>query len=140
MASVTAYDLCKNLDIPFDCGGYEQFDEKGKALWYPTTQIVSDIAHQCGFGSGGYSGRISQLCYNDISRSCRQILEDLSHNDVGRWQDSGGILAFVPFSPDGSGLDLPDENGRSEVVLRGEKIITGIYAADEIYGTEYSTG
>ena len=141
VASITAYDLCKNLDIPFDYSDYTQFNEDGSAKRYSTSLIVSAAANQCGFSSGGYSGRTAQLCYNDFAgKTCRAILEDLSKADVGHWQDSGGVLAFVPFSAPSSGLAAPDSGSRTEIVRRGTKVITGIYALDEIYGTEYSTG
>lgn len=84
---------------------------------------------------------MAQLCYNDFAgKSCRAILEDLSKVDVGHWQDSGGVLTFVPFSSPSSGLACPDADSRTEIVRRGTKVITGIFAKDEIYGDEYSTG
>ena len=123
VASITAYDLCKNLDIPFDYSGYDQFEytydddgnkvfDESKAKRYPTSQIVGAIAN----------------------------LSDLSHNDVGYWHDGGGVLAFVPFSAPSSGLDMPAESDRTEVIRRGTKHITGVYATDEAYGNEYASG
>lgn len=142
VASITAYDLCKNLDIPFDYSNYTQFDTDGKTLkWYPTAQIVGAVASQCGFTEGGYSGRMAQLCYQDFAgKTCRVILSDLSHNDVGYWHDGGGVLAFVPFSAPSSGLDMPAESDRTEIIRRGTKHITGVYATDEAYGNEYASG
>lgn len=152
VASITAYDLCKNLDIPFDYSGYDQFEytydddgnkvfDESKAKRYPTSQIVGAIADQCGFTEGGYSGRMAQLCYQDFAgKTCRVILSDLSHNDVGYWHDGGGVLAFVPFSAPSSGLDMPAESDRTEVIRRGTKHITGVYATDEAYGSEYASG
>ena len=58
--SITAYDLCKNLDIPFDYSGYEQFNDDKTGKYYDTTMIVAAIANQCGFSEGGYSGRVQQ--------------------------------------------------------------------------------
>lgn len=138
---VVAYDRCKNLDIPFDYSGYEQFDSTGAARWYPTTQIVSALAHQCGFSSGGYSGRISQLCYLDFAeKSCRQILLELAKADGAIWSCSDeNALTCVSFSPASSGVEI-SENDRSDIKISGEKTILGIYAEDEVYGTEYSTG
>ena len=152
VARITAYDLCKNLDIPFDYSGYDQFEytydddgnkvfDESKAKRYPTSQIVGAIASQCGFTEGGYSGRMAQLCYQDFAgKTCRVILSDLSHNDVGYWHDGGGVLAFVPFSAPSSGLDMPAESDRTEVIRRGTKHITGVYATDEAYGNEYASG
>lgn len=152
VASITAYDLCKNLDIPFDYSGYDQFEytydddgnkvfDESKAKRYPTSQIVGAIADQCGFTEGGYSGRMAQLCYQDFAgKTCRVILSDLSHNDVGYWHDGGGVLAFVPFSAPSSGLDMPAESDRTEIIRRGTKHITNIYATDEAYGNDYASG
>lgn len=139
--SITAYDLCKNLDIPFDYSGYEQFNDDETGKYYDTTMIVAAIANQCGFSEGGYSGRVQQIGYLDFSgKSCRGILDDLSKADVGFWQDSGGILAFVPFVSPSSGIDVPDVGSRTEIRRLGTKSITGIYAEDELYGTDYYTG
>lgn len=140
VCSITAYDLCKNLDIPFDYSGYTQFDEDGKALWYPTSQITGAIANVCGFTGGNISGRVTKLCYNDIAqKSCRQILDDLSIANCGFWFDNNGALAFHSFSPSVTGTVIP-ESDRTEISVLGTKHITGIYAVDEIYNTEFSTG
>ncbi len=140
VVSITAYDRCKNLDVPFDCSPYTQFDENGKAIWYPTSQIVAAAANQCGFDSGGYSGMMSQLCYLDFAeKSCRQILEELSKVDVGHWECAGNSLVFRDFSPPVYGTAI-DENDRSEISINGVKLINGIYAVDEIYNTVYNTG
>lgn len=61
-------------------------------------------------------------------------------HDVGYWHDGGGVLAFVPFSAPSSGLDMPGEESRTEVIRRGTKHITGVYATDEAYGNEYASG
>lgn len=141
VASITAYDYCKNLDLPFDYSGYTQFDSDGKAIWYATSLIINGIANQCGFSSAVTgSPRMPELCYNDFAgKSCRQILIDLSKVNVGFWYDSGGVLNFRTFSPSVSGLNIADEN-RSELKILGKKTISGIFAEDEIYGKDYSTG
>lgn len=141
VAHIEAFDRCKNLDIPFDHSGFYQFAPDGAAAWFSTSLVVSAIAQQCGFTSGGYSGRLYELCYNDFaSKSCRQILTDLSKTDIGHWIcSSENSLVFVPFNPDGTGFIIADDD-RSEIILSGSKEISGIYAEDEIYGSEYSTG
>lgn len=141
MSSITAYDCCKNFDLPFDYSGYEQFDDSGKAIWYAASPVIDDIAHQCGFKSAAnVSQRMTKLCYNDFAgKSCRQILIDLSKVNVGFWYDSGGVLNFREFSPSVSGLSVADRD-RAEIQVLGKKTISGIFAEDEIYGTEYSTG
>ena len=153
MSHIECYDCCKNLDIPFDYSGYEQFeviiDDEGNTTvdesspkFYPTSQIIGDIASQCGFaGSAPSASRMVQLCYNDFKgRSCRKILEDISRVEVGWWlTSSDNKLIFTPFSPSRTGFTI-DENDRTEIQLRGSKTITGIVAEDEIYGGIYSSG
>lgn len=140
-ASITTYDCCKNLDLPFDYSGYTQFDEDGKTIWYAASLIIGGIAHQCGFKSAAnVSARMAELCYNDFAgKSCRQILIDLSKVNVGFWYDSGGVLNFRAFSPSVAGFSVADRD-RAEIRVLGKKTISGIFAEDEIYGKDYSTG
>ncbi len=141
VVSITAYDRTNDLNIPFDYSGYEQFDTDGTAKWYPSTMIVGAIANQCGFAVSGYSGRMSELCFLDFAgKTCRDILTELSRVDVGYWyQSSDNSLAFRAFSSPSDGFEIAPEK-RSEIELRGSKTITGIYAEDTVYGTDYHTG
>lgn len=141
VTSITGYDRCKNLDLPFDYSGYEQFDGGGKAIWYAASLIIDGIANQCGFKSAANtSPRMPKLCYNDFAeKSCRQILIDLSKVNCGFWHDSGGVLNFSAFSPSVTGFEVPEKD-RSEIRILGHKTVTAIYAEDEIYGTSYGTG
>lgn len=141
VAHVVAYDRCKNLDVPFNYSGYEQFDSDGKAKWYPTSQIVAALANQCGFASGSYTGNMEELCYLDFAeKSCRQIITELSKVDVGYYACSAdNRLIFRSFSPGTGGLEIDDAD-RAAITLKGSKTISGIYAEDEIYGGEYHTG
>lgn len=144
MSHIECYDCCKNLDIPFDYSGYKQFEngDKSKAMWYPTSQVIGDIANQCGFAASSPSAsRMALLCYNDIKgKSCRQILEDISKLEVGWWiTNYDDQLVFSPFSPGRTGFEI-SENDRAEIQLRGTKTITGIVAEDEIYGGIYQSG
>ena len=143
------YDLCKNLDIPFDYSGYEKFEKKEdgtydetKPKFYPTSSIIGAAANQCGFeGSSPSVSRVTKMCYNDFAKkSCRQILEDISKIEVGWWTANGDDrLVFTAFSPDKEGFEIA-ENDHSEIQLKGSKTISGIVAEDEIYGGVYSTG
>ena len=144
VSHIECYDRCKNLDIPFDYSNYEQFEggDESKAKWYPTSQIIGDIANQCSFtGSSPSVSRITSLCYLDFKgKSCRQILEMVSKIEVGWFcANSENQLIFIPFSPDKSGFSI-DENDRTEIQLRGTKTISGIVAEDEVYGGIYSSG
>lgn len=149
VSHIECYDCCKNLDIPFDYSGYEQFEKKADGSddvssprWYATSQVLGDIAAQCGFAASSPSAsRLPQMCYLDFKgKSCRQILEDVSKVQVGWWITSGdNCLVFVPFSPHKTGFEIA-ENDRSEIRLKGSKTITGIVAEDEIYGGIYNSG
>ena len=144
VSHIECYDCCKNLDIPFDYSGYEQFEngDKSKAMWYPTSQVIGDIANQCGFAASSPSAsRMAQLCYNDFKgKSCRQILEDISKLEVGWWLANGDDqLVFSAFSPNKTGVEIAEDD-RAEIQLRGTKTITGIVAEDEIYGGIYNSG
>lgn len=149
VSHIECYDCCKNLDIPFDYSGYEQFEknedgtyDESSPKFYPTSQIIGDVASQCGFaGSAPSASRMVQLCYNDFKgRSCRKILEDVSKAEVGWWSaNSDNKLIFTPFSPDKTGFVIADDD-RAEIQLRGTKTISGIVAEDEIYGGIYSSG
>lgn len=153
VSHIECYDRCKNLDIPFDYSGYEQFEfiidsegnktvDETKPRWYPTSQIIRDIANQCGFtGSSPSVLRITSLCYLDFKeKSCRQILEMISKIEVGWFSaNANNQLIFTPFSPEKEGFSI-DENDRTEIQLRGTKAISGIVAEDEVYGGIYSSG
>ena len=144
VSHIECYDCCKNLDIPFNYSGYEQFEngDKSKAMWYPTSQVIGDIANQCGFADSSPSAsRMAQLCYNDFKgKSCRQILEDISKLEVGWWLANGDDqLVFSAFSPNKTGVEIAEDD-RAEIQLRGTKTITGIVAEDEIYGGIYDSG
>jgi hypothetical protein len=131
---VTAYDKCKNTDIPFNYSSYSLGN------YYPTSQIVSAIATQCGFtaGSGG-STAVTQLGYLDLKgMSCRQILEELAKANCGWWEASGTALTFRSFSPPGAGSVISADN-RTEIKLGGTKTISAIYAHDDLYNTDYQT-
>lgn len=153
VSHIECYDCCKNLDVPFNYNGYEQFEytydddgnkvvDESKAMWYPTSGIVGDIASQCGFaGSSLAAVRMIRMCYQDFKgKSCRQILEDISKLEVGHWlTNSDNQLVFSAFSPSKTGVEIT-ENDRTEIQLRGSKTISGIVAEDEIYGGVYSSG
>lgn len=149
VSHIECYDCCKNLDIPFDYSGYEQFNKKSDGTydetapkWYATAQVLGDVAHQCGFAASSPSSlRMPQLCYNDFAgRSCREILEEVSKLGVGWWITGGDdSLVFVSFYPDKTGFEIK-ENDRSEIRMKGTKTITGIVAEDEIYGGIYDSG
>jgi len=148
VSHIECYDCCKNLDIPFDYSGYEQFEkksdgtyDKSKAKWYPTSGILGAIANQCGFAASSPAvTRLTQMCYNDFKgKTCRQILEDVAKVEVGHWLDSDDQLVFSAFSPNKTGFEIA-ENNRTEIQLRGYKVIWGIVAEDEIYGGIYSSG
>ena len=148
VSHIECYDCCKNLDVPFDYSGYEQFEKKSdgtydesKAKWYPTSGILGAIANQCGFSSSSPAvSRLTQMCYNDFKgKTCRQILEDVAKVEVGHWLDSDDHLVFSAFSPSKTGFEIA-ENDRTEIQLRGSKTISGIVAEDEIYGGVYSSG
>lgn len=149
VSHIECYDCCKNLDIPFDYSGYEQFNKKedgtydeSSPKWYPTSSVLGNIAAQCGFAPSSPSAlRLPQMCYLDFKgKTCRQILEDISKVEVGWWITSGdNSLVFVRFSPDKTGAEIA-ENDRSKIQLKGTKTITGIVAEDEIYGGIYDSG
>lgn len=141
VCSITAYDLCKNLDIPFDYSGYKRYDEDGSEMRYPTSMVTAAIANQCGFTGGAVPGRVAELVYDSVAgKSCRQILEDLSVVNGGFWYDNNGALAFKAFSPSAGGLDVPAENARTEIKIRGYKNISGVYIYDELGGGELISG
>lgn len=131
---VTAYDKCKDVDIPFDYSNYSLGN------YYPTSQIVSAIASQCGFTSGsGGSSAVPNLGYLDLKgMSCRQILEELAKANCGWWEASGTSLVFSSFSPSGVGTAIAADD-RTEIKLGGTKTISAIYAHDDLYNTDYQT-
>mgnify|MGYP004570532349 CR=1 FL=1 len=149
VSHIECYDCCKNLDVPFDYSGFEQFEknsdgtyDESRAKMYPTSNILGAVANQCGFaGSSPSASRLPQMCYLDFKgKTCRQILEDVSKVEVGYWcANSDNQLVFSAFSPNRTGMEIA-EIDRTEIQLRGSKTISGIVAEDEIYGGVYSSG
>ena len=140
--TVTAYDRCKNLDIPFDYSNYSQFDNSGQktsahVMWYQTSAVLGDLAYQCGFANSQPSmSRRTLLCYKDFAgKTCRQILDDLSVAECGFFYcTESNTLGFFTFTPDLSGncLTITDENC-GEIKVLGTKSITDTYSEDETY-------
>lgn len=132
--SITAYDMCYQLDQEYDMSGKAQYEtdqqthqpNKARPNWWDTSQIVSEIAVACGLSGQRISfspvretksstdkptstAQGQKLCYNDINgKSCRQILDDLSSVECGYFFSSaGGILSFNRFdAPTSASVDM----------------------------------
>lgn len=145
--SVTAYDRCKNLDIPFDVGNRTLYTsdqvEKNSDNYkkYTAADIMGDLAHQAGFHGAPALERITEFIFTDFSnKTCRQILEEVSLTECGIFYcDTGNDLNFMKFDPDGSGNSFTiNANNRTEVNLQGTKTISAIYAVNEVTGETVS--
>ena len=141
--TITAYDCCKNLDIPFDYTNYDQYDSSGEKTsahirWYPSSDVLGDLAHQCGFSHSSPSmARVTRLCFKSFEgMTCRQILDDLSIAECGFWYcTASDQLAFQIFSPDlSANVFTVDDEDRTEIKVLGTKTISDIFCEDETYG------
>ena len=91
-AEITAYDMCRRLDMIFDTSG--AFSEEKS---YPVHSITAAIASQCGFSSAdGSDMNVGEIPYKLLyGRTCREILCTVSQCGCGMWHcRNDGSLYF----------------------------------------------
>jgi len=79
--SFTAYDRCKDLDIPFDDSTYTEDSTTG----YDMSLIIPAVANQAGFSGCNYTPSIKVNYSNFHGKTCREIVEIAT-------QISGGVV------------------------------------------------
>lgn len=137
--NITAYDTCKNLDVPFDHSGYQQFDGQGTTSEhlrkYPTSLVLGDLANQCGFSHSSPSiSSVPELYYKDLAgKTCKQILEELAKAECGFWKCANdNTLVFVAYSKVPDTVTIP-EASRTAINAGQSKSIGGVHAVDTCY-------
>lgn len=164
--SLTAYDLCKDLDLPFDRSAYPEppepeeetediFEDENNGVGsgntggvedeteisgFPTSQVISDIANQIGFnGCYNVSGK-TYLEYEDLDGSYRSVLQKLSEADCGVWYcTNDNKLNFVSFG-NISSEGYTGYGMYSKAILQVKKTFTKIFAEDTKNNKSYEFG
>lgn len=133
----TAYDKCKNLDIPFDRTGYSY--KTGDTInQYQTSLVVGNLCGQCGFASSSYSSAKSTLNYNEMDGSCRQILEKLSQADCGVFYcTANDTLGFISATGTSGSVVVWDN---SPVIEQSKRDISGLVITDTHSNEVYKFG
>ncbi|MGN0667281.1 MAG: hypothetical protein ACI4KF_12240 [Huintestinicola sp.] len=106
--TVTATDRTLFLDAPFDYTTLTDLvDDKNTV---PLSNVVSEIARQCGFSSGGSTGGIlDRIPVADLQTTCRSILEAISVISCGIFCcSSGNSLNFIRYGSYQSSIVLSD--------------------------------
>lgn len=142
ICTVTAYDRCKNLDVPFDSTNFPRKDAQGEIIKYQATSVISAIANQCGFSPSSPSTGMRELTNDDLEgKSCRTILEEISQ--------AVGMYFYCDSSNCLNAANLPDLNSvtltvqpqnRTKTNRTGTKTITNIYSQDGIKGETSGEG
>lgn len=136
--SFTAYDLCKDLDLPFDITNYKFLNGKNLECEYDTSLVISDIANQIGFAGCSNISRISTLKYSDLKGSCREVLQKLSEADCCVYYcGNDNHLKAVALGGSSSAASI---TGCSPVVEKSQKSITAIVIEDTRHNNTYAYG
>ncbi|MGN0637707.1 MAG: hypothetical protein ACI4J0_05005 [Huintestinicola sp.] len=138
LVTIRAFDRMRMTENDFRDGSYKEADEP-----FVTSQVLGDIASQCGFKpcSMSFSG-VPRLYYKDIhGKKIREILNHLSENGVGVWYCSDDEeLKFTPFLS-ASGSVGVDREKSAPLYIHSEKgPFTAVYAKNTATGQVFSAG
>ena len=164
--SFTAYDRCKDLDIPFDNSAYPLYEENSeetesestesestesestekkrkKEAKYLASQIVQNIAAQTGFTQCNYVPQTMYITGSQLKdTTCRAILQMITEADLGTaYCGNDDSLRFVSALSSGSGASV--KSGEySPIIEKSHKTYSKLIAEDtknnKIY--EYGNG
>lgn len=93
--TIKALDRMKRLDCDFDDSTYNRSDEP-----FNTSLVIANLANQAGLdGVLGSMSAVTTLYYDEIhNKTCREILDLISENEVGVWYcTNDNSLRFQPF-------------------------------------------
>lgn len=146
----TAYDLCKNGDLPFTTSGYAEFEEtvdpetgikKKTAIEYPVSRILNDAAHQMGFTSCENTCRKSTLKVSEFKDlSLREIFVKASEvNCCVYYCGNDNTLRKSDFGSEAGGITLDPEN-YSDVIERSVRQVTKVFCEDTKNNKIYEFG
>ncbi|WP_432649474.1 hypothetical protein [Huintestinicola sp.] len=138
LVTVRAFDRMRMTENDFRDSSYKEADEP-----YITSQVLGDIADQCGFKPCSLSfSAVPRLYYKDIhGKKIREILNHLSENGVGVWYCSDEEeLKFTPF-PAASGSVGVNTADSAPLFIHSEKgPFTAVYAKNSATGEVFSAG
>ena len=138
LVTIRAFDRMRMTENDFDDSFYTEDKEP-----FITSQVLGDIAAQCGFAPSELSfPSVDRLYYSDIhGKKCREILDMLSENGVGVWHCSDNEeLRFTPlFSMSGSVRVNTEES--APLYIHSEKgPFEAVYAKNTASGEVFSAG
>lgn len=96
--TVTAYDSCSALDTEFDNSALDNTDQSGDIKLYSQSDVLDMIRLQTGLGNrirGG--GGADRYCKDDLSGTCRSIMERMAELGGYIWAASGADITPVSF-------------------------------------------
>lgn len=138
LITIRAFDRMRMTENDFDHQNYSEEAEP-----FITSQVLGDIAAQCGFKPCSLIfPMVDRLYFKDIhGKKCREILEFLAENGVGAWHCSDDEeLCFTPFlSASGSvGVDISKS---APFFIHSEKgPFKAVYARNSASGEVFSAG
>ena len=138
LITIRAFDRMRMTENDFKDSFYTEDKEP-----FVTSQVLGDIASQCGFKPCDLSfPAVDRLYYSDIhGKKCREILDMLSENGVGAWHCSDDEeLRFTPlFSASGSvGVNVSES---APLYIHSEKgPFAAVYAKNTASGEVFSAG
>ncbi|MGN1105566.1 MAG: hypothetical protein ACI4RH_02870, partial [Huintestinicola sp.] len=138
LITIRAFDRMRMTENDFRDDFYKEEDEP-----FITSQVLGDIAAQCGFKPCSLSfSAVPRLYCKDIhGKKIREILNHLSENGVGVWYCSDDEeLRFTPFlSPSGS-VGVNAEESSPLYIHSGKGPFTAVYAKNSATGELFSAG
>lgn len=138
LVTIRAFDRMRMTENDFKDEFYKEEDEP-----FITSQVLGDIAAQCGFKPCSLSfSAVPRLYYKDIhAKKIREILIHLSENGVGVWHCSDDEeLRFTPFLS-ASGSVGVNTSKSDPLFIHSEKgPFTAVYARNTATGEVFSAG
>ena len=138
LVTVRAFDRMRMTENDFRDEAYREADQP-----FITSQVLGDIADQCGFKPCSLSfSAVPRLYYKDIhGKKCREILNYLSENGVGVWHCSDDEeLRFTPFLSSSGSVGV-DTVKSALLYIHSEKgPFTAVYAKNTASGEVFSAG
>lgn len=138
LVTIRAFDRMRMTENDFIDQSYREEEQP-----YDTSQVLGNIAAQCGFKPCSLSfPDVGRLYYKDIhGKKCREILNLLSENGVGVWHCSDDEeLKFTPFLSASGSVGVDAESSSPLYIHSKKGPFTAVYAKNTSSGEVFSAG
>lgn len=88
--NLTAYDCCSKLDQEFDNSNFDELDANNNIKLYTESEVLAAIRYQTGLTISSPTSTGEKYAKDDLSGTCRSILEAMSEVNGIMWVCSTG--------------------------------------------------